>query len=145
MVLVAKDIVEPDFLSMPGETSALDAAKRMKDQHHGFVIVVSKEGKPQGMVTEWDFLGKVLAENRDPAAVKLTEIMSPNLFTVKASEGIDNVAKLMADRGIRRVLVTENEKIIGAITAKTILRRFEEYIDKVSAQIARLQSPMFGY
>jgi IMP dehydrogenase len=143
MVLIAKDIVEKDFLSMAGETSCLEAAKKMKDQHHGFVVVVSKDGRPQGMVTEWDFLGKVLAENRDPSAVKLSDIMSPNLFTVKASEGIDNVAKMMADRGIRRVLVIENEKIIGAVTAKTILRRLEEYIDRVSAQIARLQSPMF--
>jgi CBS domain-containing protein len=143
MVLFAKDIAEPDFLSMPGETSALEAAKKMKGQHHGFVVVVSKDGAPQGMVTEWDFLGKVLAENKDPSIVRLNEIMSPNLFTVKASDGINEIAKLMADRGIRRVLVTENEKIIGAITAKTILQRLEEYVDRVTAQIARLQGPMF--
>jgi len=35
----------------------------------------------------------------------------------------------------------ENEKILGVITSKTILLRLEEYVNRVSTQIARLQSP----
>lgn len=143
MVLVAKDIVEPDFISLSHDTSALDAAKEMKEKRHGFAVVVSSEGKPEGMVTEWDFLAEIVSEGKDPSKVKLGEIMSKDLVTVKSSEGIDSVAKLMADRGIRRVLVVQEGKIIGVVTAKTILVRFEDYINNISAQIARLQTPLF--
>jgi len=139
-VLYAKDIVESDFITLPGETSALDAAKVMKEKKHGFVLVFFN-GKPKGMVTEWDYLSKITANDRSPGSVVLNEIMSENLVTVQATDGIDSVSKLMAEKGIRRVVVMEKEKILGVITSKTILLRLEEYVNRVSAQIARLQSP----
>jgi IMP dehydrogenase len=140
MVLYAKDIVESDFITLPGETSALQAARIMKEKKHGFVLVFIN-GKPVGIVTEWDYLSKIIANDKSPVGVLLNDIMSENLVTVKANDGIDSVSKLMAEKGIRRVIVMENEKILGVITSKTILLRLEEYVNRVSAQIARLQSP----
>ena len=143
MVLVAKDIVEKDFLSLPRDTSALEAALQMKARSHGFVIVASDRGTPEGIVTEWDYLAKIVADGKDPGRVKLADIMSINLVSVNANEGIDQVAQIMTQKGIRRVLVISDHKVLGTITAKTMLSRLKEYIDKVSSQIARLQSPMY--
>ncbi len=142
MVLVAKDIVEKDFLSLSRSTSALEAARQMKARGNGFVIIASGSG-PEGIVTEWDFLSKIMAEGKDPAGMKLGDIMSSSLVSVDGNEGIDQVAEIMTQRGIRRVLVISDHKVLGVITAKTMLSRLKEYIDKVSSQIARLQSPMY--
>jgi len=143
MVLVAKDIVEKDFLSLPRNTSALEAAHQMKAKSHGYVIIASGGGDPEGIVTEWDFLAKIVAEARDSARVTLGDIMTSDLVSVDANEGIDQVAQIMTQKGIRRVLVIKDHKVLGVITAKTMLSRLKEYIDKVSSQIARLQSPMY--
>ena len=143
MVLVAKDIVEKEFLTLPREATAIDAARRMKTTSHGFVIIGSEGGKPEGIVTEWDFLAKVVAEGKDPARVKLSDIMTGELVSIDANEGLDQVAQIMTQKGIRRVLVMKDHKVLGVITAKTMLSRLKEYIDKISSQIARLQSPMF--
>jgi len=142
MVLVAKDIVEKDFLSLPRSTSALEAARQMKARSNGFVIIASGSG-PEGIVTEWDFLAKIMADGKDPAGVKLADIMTSSLVSVDANEGIDQVAQIMTQKGIRRVLVISDHKVLGVITAKTMLARLKEYIDRVSSQIARLQSPMY--
>jgi len=142
MVLVAKDIVEKDFLSLSKSTSALEASRQMKARGNGFVIIAS-DGGPEGIVTEWDFLAKIMAEGKDPAGVKLADIMTSNLVSVDGNEGIDQVAQIMTQKGIRRVLVISDHKVLGVITAKTMLSRLKEYIDKVSSQIARLQSPMY--
>ena len=143
MVLVAKDIVEKDFLSLPRNTTALEAARQMKAKSHGFVIIAGEGGSPEGIVTEWDYLAKIVAESRDPERVKLGEIMTGELVAVDANEGLDQVAQVMAQKGIRRVLVIKDHKVLGVITAKTMLSRLKEYVDRVSSQIARLQSPMF--
>jgi signal-transduction protein with cAMP-binding, CBS, and nucleotidyltransferase domain len=143
MVLVAKDIVEKEFLSLSRNVSALEAARQMKAKGHGFVIIASGSGVPEGIVTEWDFLAKIMAEGRNPAGVKLGDMMTSNLVSVDGNEGIDQVAQIMAQKGIRRVLVISDHKVLGVITAKTMLSRLKEYIDKVSSQIARLQSPMY--
>src|SRR5208337_4004743 len=112
MVLVAKDIVEKDFLSMRRDTTALQGAKQMQSNRHGFVVVTTADGKPEGIVTEWDYVSKIVAAEKDPARVKLEEIMSVNLVTVKADEDLDEVAQLMAGKGIRRILVTQDGKIL---------------------------------
>jgi CBS domain-containing protein len=140
MVLYAKDIVETDVIFLAPETNALEGARKMKEKKHGFLITV-KDGKPTGIVTEWDYLAKVVAEERDPKSVLLKEIMSENLVTVQGNQGIDIVSNLMAQKGIRRILVMDQDKLIGVITSKTILARLGEYVNKVSSQIARLQSP----
>jgi len=143
MVLYAKDILEPEFISMRPQTSLLEAAKLMADRHHGFVIVTSPEGRPIGIVTEWDILAKVVAVARNPAQVTLEELMTRSLVYVDANEGIDRVAEIMADKGVRRVLVEKDGKVLGVIRAHTIVRRMRDYIDSVSAQIARAQLPLF--
>lgn len=144
MVLYARDILETDFLSLPPATSVFDAARQMAQRHLGFVVVASQEGKPSGIVTEWDMLAKVLAQGRDPSQVRLADIMSTDLVTVAPGEGIDRVAELMAEEGIRRVLVVKDSKVLGVIRAKTILARLRDYVDSISAQIARAQLPLFG-
>jgi len=127
---------------MPGDTTAFDAARLMKEKRHGFVIV-SSESWPEGIVTEWDYLSKITAQGKDPIHVKLSEIMTRDMVTVKDSDSFDYIAKLMAERGIRRVLVTKDKKVVGVITSRTVLARLQEYVDRISSLIARTQIPSF--
>jgi IMP dehydrogenase len=140
MVLVAKDILEKEFLSMPGDTNLFKAAQHMKTSRHGFVIVADKEGKPAGIVTEWDIISKVVAEGKDPRSVRLEEVMTRDLITIGPDLGIDELSQFMASKGIRRVLVVHDGKVLGVITARTVLARLKDYVDLVSTQIARLHS-----
>jgi len=142
MVLYAKDIVETEFLALPPHTSVLEAAKAMAQRHQGFALVVSSAG-PVGIVTEWDILAKIVAQARDPAHVRLADIMSTTLVSVDANEGIDRVAELMAEDGTRRVIVVKDSKVLGVIRVRTILARMRDYVDSISAQIARAQMPLF--
>ncbi len=142
MVLFARDVAETVFLSLPRETNALVAAKAMKEKRQGFVVVLNGS-LPEGIVTEWDYLSKVLAEEKDPAHVTIGDIMTAGLITVKGSDGLESVAKTMTERGVRRVLVLQDDKVLGVITSRTILARLEEYINRVSTTIARLQAPPF--
>ena len=142
MVSVARDIVEEDFISLSKDASCLEAARAMKAKRHGYVIIASAKGVPEGIVTEWDVMAKVVAEGRDAEGVLLEEIMTRELVSVDAKTGLDQVAQLMARTAIRRVLVMEGDRVLRVITAATMLRRLKEYVDKVSSQIARLHSPM---
>jgi malate dehydrogenase (oxaloacetate-decarboxylating) len=138
MVLVAKDILEKDFLSMPEDTTLYQATQQMKTSRHGFVIVTDDKGKPVGIVTEWDIVSKVVAEGKDPKKVRLKELMTRDLITVDPEDGIDELSHFMATKGIRRVLVVADGSVLGIITSRTVLARLKDYVDKVSSQIARL-------
>ena len=142
MVLFARDIVEKEFLSLTEDTTILEGARAMKSRRRGFVVVGSPSA-PRGIVTEWDIVEKIVAEGRDPKKVTLGEIMSTEILSVDAGAGLAAVSQLMSERGVRRVIVRDEGNVIGFITSKTMLRRMNEYVDKVSAQISRLQTPWF--
>jgi CBS domain-containing protein len=142
MVLYAKDIVEKDFLSISRDSSVLEGAKLMKNSKHGFAVI-GTPADPEGIVTEWDILSKVVAEGKDPTKVKMSDIMATKLISVDADAGLSAVSQLMTVMGVRRLLVKDQGKVVGFITAKTMLARMNEYVDKVSSQISRLQAPWF--
>ena len=142
MVLFARDIVEKEFLSLTEDTTVQEGARAMKSRRRGFVVVGSPSA-PRGIVTEWDIVEKIVAEGRDPKKVTLGEIMSTEILSVDAGAGLAAVSQLMSERGVRRVIVRDEGNVIGFITSKTMLRRMNEYVDKVSAQISRLQTPWF--
>jgi malate dehydrogenase (oxaloacetate-decarboxylating) len=142
MVLYARDIVEKDFLSLTVETTVTDASKAMKETNRGFAVIGSTDD-PRGIITEWDIIRKVVAEGKDPEKVTVGDIMSTNLVYVEAGVGLAAVSQLMSDRGVRRLLVKDGNKVVGFITAKTMLARMNDYVDNVSAQISRLQAPWF--
>jgi CBS domain-containing protein len=142
MTLVAKDVMEKEFITIPRDTTILEASQKMKTQKHGFAIVSSNHDTPEGIITEWDILSKLVAEGKDGSKITVKELMTTDLVSVDPGVGFDQIAELMAHKGIRRLLVLKNDKVLGVITARQVLARLKEYIDKVSTQIARLQSPV---
>jgi signal-transduction protein with cAMP-binding, CBS, and nucleotidyltransferase domain len=136
MVLYAKDIMKDYKLMLNGDVTALEAAKIMSQDHTGFVIV-QKDGNPHGIVTEWDFINKIIAPGKDPAQVRLNDIMTTPLLSVTPKTPTDQLTVMMSKQGVRRVIVLENNKLIGVITSRDVLRIFKDYMDNLSDVIAR--------
>ena len=140
MVLYARDIVEKDFLSISRTSSVLEGAKEMKNSRHGFAII-GTPANPEGVVTEWDIISKVVSEERDPRSVTMREVMSKDILSIDASSPLSVVSQVMTEKGVRRLLVKEGNQVVGFITSKTMLARMNDYVDRISAQISRLQTP----
>ena len=109
---------------MSASSTVLEGAKAMKDSHHGFAVV-GTPGQPQGIVTEWDILSKVVAAGRDPEKVTLSEIMSSNLLSIDKDAPLSEVSQIMTERGVRRLLVKDGNQVIGFITSKTMMASLE--------------------
>ena len=142
MVLYAKDIIEKQFLVISAGSTVLEGAKAMKNARRGFAVIGSSS-QPQGIVTEWDILSKVVAEGWDPQKVTMGEVMSSDLLSIDGGAPLSAVAQLMPEKGERRLLVHDGGQVIGFITSTTMLARMNEFADKVSTQISRLQAPWF--
>jgi len=141
MVLLAKNIMDTSILAMDDETDALTCARAMTAKRKGYAIVT--HGGPNtvtGIVTEWDFLEKVLVAGRDPSHVLLKELASSNLHACSPDTPMDEVVTEMAKLGVRRLVVRSGEQVVGVITTRNILSTFRQYIDKLSSEIAGYQS-----
>ena len=96
----------------------------MANDREGFLIVHKGDGK-SGIVTEWDIVNKVVAQDRDPDSVKLEEIASREIITVDLNTPTEKVAEKMNGSNIRRLAVVDGGKIVGIVTSKDILRILE--------------------
>jgi IMP dehydrogenase len=128
MVLTAEDIMSPLPPVLPGDLTVEAATRIMVSEHRGFVLIGS-EDIIKGIVTEWDFVSKMLAEQRDQKTTTLNDIMSENIRSVEPATPTRKVTNIMSKNGIRRILVGKDGRYKGIITSRDILRIFEEYVE----------------
>jgi len=109
--------------------SVAEAAKVMSRSGRGFLIVL-KEGRSAGMVTEHDFVSKVIARELSPATVLVAEIMSSPLITIDPDEELTRASELMQKHNIRRLPVVKDGIMYGVITTREIAKHVGEYVDR---------------
>lgn len=116
-----KEIMTRDVCTARTDDSILKASKRMIEFGVGSIVVV-EDRKPIGIVTEKDILYKVVAKNRLPSKVKLKDVMSSPLITIRPTTSLREAADIMRKRGIRRLPVINDEgDLIGIVTDNDIL------------------------
>ena len=79
-------------------------------------MVIVKEGKPIGVVTERDFVRKIDSEDEQSSKVSLSDIMSYKFRWVEPTTDIEDAVQKMVNNNIRRLVVLEDEKLVGVIT-----------------------------
>ena len=113
------DVMTKSVISVDATLTINETAKMMEDGKVGAVIVM-ENNIPVGIVTDRDFSIKVAAH-----AYQITEpvkqIMSSPLFSINSDESVRMAADLMHDRGIRKLPVIDNEKVVGMITATDLV------------------------
>mgnify|MGYP001555051704 FL=1 len=107
------------------ETSITGAAQLMRDKHVGSLIVVENRDnhpEPVGILTDRDIVIEVLAENVDPDAVTVGDVMTTAVLKVCEHDSIFEVAQRMRARGVRRVpVVSKQRELVGVLAQDDIL------------------------
>ncbi len=110
-----RDIMEKNVITIEHDKSSLDAASLINEKDISFLVVV-KDGNPIGVVSERDFVRKIVAENKQASDILLSKIMSYKFRWVEPTTEIEDAVQKMLNHNIRRLLVLENEKLVGVIT-----------------------------
>ena len=114
-----------ELVSVPSSASVAEALAVMRDRRHGSVLVLNG-GKLEGIFTERDLLTKVLDRGVDPGKTKVTEVMTPDPTTLRASHPLAFAIHLMAVRGIRHIPILKGGVPQGVVSIRSVL----EYLTK---------------
>ena len=109
-----------NVLTLDKSTSLQEAAENMKKLNVGCVIV-TENNNPIGIITERDFVTKIVAEGR-PLFTEIQEVMSSPLITIDSEETIWEASELMKEKSIHKLPVKENEQIAGIVTTTDIVK-----------------------
>ena len=125
-----------DVLTIAGEAALVDAAKEMVENQMGSIIVL-EEAKPIGIITERDFVTKVVSKGLNPKKLKVKDIMTRDLFSVDPDTDLYEAVRLMKEHGVRRMPVIKNDILYGIIGPRELAESFTPYIDKLTKEILR--------
>ncbi|HEX2031334.1 MAG TPA: CBS domain-containing protein [Actinomycetota bacterium] len=99
---------------LPASASLVEAARVMRDEDIGPVIVVENDSVV-GIVTDRDIVVRGVADDRPPGSTTVGEVASGDLTTVSPDDPVDDAVRLMRERAVRRLPVVEGGKPVGIV------------------------------
>jgi len=102
-------------------------------------LIVTKRGKPVGIVTERDMLTRVLAESRNPERTKIADIVSRPLVIAEPDMDLEEAARLMFKMKVKKLPVVSDGRLVGLVTL-TDIARFQPQIIKILKKIQTLET-----
>ncbi|MEZ0071695.1 CBS domain-containing protein [Planotetraspora sp. GP83] len=110
-----EEIMTPAPVALPEEAPIVKAAKLMRDQGIGDVLVVRGD-QLRGLVTDRDIVVRAVAEARDVSATPVGTLCTSELITVTPDQDADEVIRLMRQKAVRRVPVVADGRPVGIVT-----------------------------
>ncbi len=133
------DLMTKDVICQVGKDATVqEAAKTMKGVGRGCLVVIDN-AQLSGIITERDLVQRVMAEGLAPSEVRVSQIMSKPVITVGPEALVSDAAKIMVKNRIRRLVITEGQRVVGILTATDLaehLRR-KARSDPMLAAMAR--------
>ena len=133
-----RDIMQKNVITIELEKTVHNAAVILKEKDISFLVVL-KDSKPVGVISERDIVRKVVAENIESTSTKLEVIMSKNFKWVGPNASIESAIQKMLNNNIRRLVVLEDENLVGVIT-QTDLTEFLRSKILINATVENVES-----
>lgn len=112
-----------EVFSILEDKSVLEAAQYLREKEVRSAGVVNAAGRLVGVVSQSDISDKIAAENKCPAWVKVSEIMTRNLLTVTPEMSFDESLQLMEQHGVYHLLIVDSsETYRGMLSVSDLLR-----------------------
>lgn len=140
--MLVKDVMTTTLITLSPDNSVRQAAKLMADRHISGVPVVDDHGRVLGVISEGDLIRRTElssgasgltaemglgADERANAFVKrcawrVSDVMTPGPVTIDEDAPLFRVAGLMQERGIKRIPVLRDGKLIGIVSRADLLQ-----------------------
>ncbi|HXF92238.1 MAG TPA: CBS domain-containing protein [Nitrospiraceae bacterium] len=113
-------IMRKDPKRIPYTTSVREAAKKMRDERIGSLLV-EKNGDLVGIVTDTDVVRRAVAGGADLNTLTVQDIMTSPIATIEVMRTVQDAHDMMGDLGVRHLGVTEQGKLVGLISVRDLL------------------------
>jgi CBS domain-containing protein len=127
-IVLVRDVMSKNVRVVRPDSSAREVVATMNKFDIGSVVVVQGE-RPVGIITERDILKRIVEPCLAPETLTARQIMTSPVITIDENASINEAAKLMAKKGIKRLLVTRNnDKLVGIITFTDIVTKVPDML-----------------
>lgn len=103
------------------ETTVMEAANEMRASKIGALLVM-RDDRLVGILTERDILNKVVAENRAPDEVEVHEIMTKEVVVISPGRSVRDAMRIVTKKHLRHLPVVDDGQLVGMVSAGDLTR-----------------------
>ena len=119
-----EEVMTRGVLTIDSNKTVAEAAELMTQKEVGDVVITENES-PRGIVTERDFVRRVVAK-KTPLDAKISDVMTKPLITISPDASLKEAARKMVNSGIRRLPVLKQHKLVGIIVVSDFARHLSK-------------------
>lgn len=115
-----REIMTPSPACATPEANLRDVSRMMLENDCGAIPVTEggMRGRALGIVTDRDIVVRCVAQGKNPLQARAADVMSGPAVTVDADEDLDDAAKLMGEKQVRRLVVLDEDGLVCGIVAQ---------------------------
>ncbi|MEM6649301.1 MAG: CBS domain-containing protein [Pseudomonadota bacterium] len=123
-----------DVITITSDASLDDAIGILAEKNIGAVLVMSDQGKIDGILSERDIMRLLAGAPTGYRETPLSEVMTKDVFTEPPSATVDEMLALMTDKRIRHLPIVENDRLMGFLSIGDVVKyRLEEAVGEANA------------
>ena len=119
--MYVKEVMVQEVIKVRVDATVKEAVEII-NKHEIGCLIVTKNGETIGIMTERDVLKRVIPKSKNPEKTKVSEIMSTPLIVGGPDMYIEDAARLMFKKNIKKLPIMENGKLVGLLTLSDIAR-----------------------
>lgn len=125
--LRCREIMTREVATAAPQTSLREAAQILRDKDIGVLPITNETRRLVGILTDRDIVVRAVAEGKDTAETRAADAMTNEVFTVSADDYVVKAIRLMGDKQIRRVPVTNAQgELEGIVSLADIALELED-------------------
>ncbi|MGB9713606.1 MAG: cyclic nucleotide-binding/CBS domain-containing protein [Candidatus Bathyarchaeales archaeon] len=136
-IVLVRDVMSKDVKVVRPDTSVKEVVATMNKFDIGSIIVVQGE-RPVGIITERDILRRLVGPSLAPETLTARQIMTSPVISINEMASIEEAAKLMAKKKVKRLPVMSDDKLVGILT-------FTDIVFKMPALLSVLEEIVRPY
>jgi len=136
-IVLVRDVMSKEVKVVRPDTSVKEVVATMNKFDIGSILVVQGE-RPVGIITERDILRRIVEPCLAPEILTARQIMTSPVSTISEAVSIEEAARLMAKKRVKKLPVMNNQKLIGIIT-------FTDIVSKVPTMFSILEELVRPY
>jgi CBS domain-containing protein len=132
-------------MTISGDGSVAAAAKGMSKHGIGCLVVMDRQLRVCGIITERDIIAKVVAPAADPAGTKVADVMTNQVVSCSMDTDLDEAKRIMGQYGIRHLPIIEGNIVRGMISSRDIMMHQLTAASRLAEQQSELLAELERY
>ena len=133
-MMLVRDVMSKDVKVVSPDSSVKEVVANMNKFNIGSIVVLEGD-RPVGVISERDVLKRVVEPCLAPESLTARQIMTSPVITIGEMASIEEAAKLMARKKVRKIPVMDKQKLVGIVT-------FTDIVTNVLGMLSTLEELM---